>query len=91
LPGLNAATTRNVIISTVAHLISCNNGSRFGFSHKFSDLFVGQMEATLEGQEINVRIRTSKVPDGELKCWPDSHADDYIHRPLQQEFEDIFL
>jgi hypothetical protein len=36
-----------------------------------------------------VRIRTSKVPDGELKCWPDSLADDYIHRPLQKECEDI--
>jgi hypothetical protein len=59
------------------------------FSHEFSDLLVGQMEATLEGQDINVRIRTSKVPDGELKFWLDSLADDYIHRPQQKEFEDI--
>ncbi len=87
--GLNAATTRNVISFTMAHLISCNNGSQFVFSHEFSDLFVGQMEATLGGQDINVRIRTSKVPGGELKSWPDSLADDYIHRPLQKEFEDI--
>jgi hypothetical protein len=89
LLGLNAATTRNVISFTMAHLISCNNGSQFVFSHEFSDLFVGQMEATLGGQDINVRIRTSKVPGGELKSWPDSLADDYIHRPLQKEFEDI--
>jgi hypothetical protein len=89
LLGLNAATTRNFIISTMAHLISCNNGSRFVFLHKFSDLLVGQTEATLEGQDINVRIMTSKLPGGELKCWPDSLADDYIHRPLQTEFEDI--
>ncbi len=34
-------------------------------------------------------IRTSKVPGGELKRWPDSLADDYILRPLQKEFEDI--
>ncbi len=40
LLGLNAATKRNVISSTIAHLISCNNGSRFVFSHKFSDLLV---------------------------------------------------
>jgi hypothetical protein len=45
------------------------------------------MEATLEGQDINVHIRTSKVSDDELKCWPDSLADDYIHRPLQIDFE----
>ncbi len=89
LLGLNAATTRNVISSTMAHLISFNNGSQFVFSHKISYLLVGQMETTLEGHDINVRIRTSKVPDGESKCWPESLADDYIHRPLQKEFEDI--
>jgi hypothetical protein len=89
LSGLNAATTKNVISSTIAHLKPCNNGSWFVFSHKFSDLLVGKMEATLDGQDINVHIRTSKVPGGELKCWPDSLADDYIYRPLQKEFEDI--
>ncbi len=56
LSGLNAATTRNVISATMAHLIPCNDGSRFVYSHTFSDLLVGQMEATLEGQDINVRI-----------------------------------
>ncbi len=29
LSGLNAATTRNVISATMAHLIPCNDGSRF--------------------------------------------------------------
>ncbi len=48
LSGLNAATTRNVISATMAHLIPCNNGLRFLYSHDFSDLLVGQMEATLE-------------------------------------------
>ncbi len=78
-------------MSTMAHLISCNSGSRFVFSHEFSDLLVGQMEATLDGQDINVRIRTNKVPGCELKFWPDSLADDYIHRPLQKEFEDMWF
>ncbi len=45
------------------------------------------MESTLEGQDINVHIKTSKVPDNELKCWPDSLADDYIHRPLQKKLK----
>jgi hypothetical protein len=66
LLGLNAATLRNVISSTMAHLISCNNRSQLVFLHEFSDLLVGRMEATLEGQDINVCIRTSKVPDGKL-------------------------
>ena len=56
LSGLNAATTRNVISATMAHLIPCNDGSRFVYSHTFSDLLVGRMEATLENQDINVRI-----------------------------------
>jgi hypothetical protein len=54
-------------------------------------MLVGQMEATLEGQGINVNIRTSKVSGGELKRWPVSLADDCIYRPLQKEFEDIYF
>ncbi len=54
LSGLNAATTRNVISATMAHLIPCNGGSRFLYAHEFSDILVSQMEATLEGQDITV-------------------------------------
>jgi hypothetical protein len=81
LPGLNAATTRNVISATMAHLIPSNGGSRFVFLHNFSDLLVGQMEATLEGQDVNVRIRPGKVTNGKMISWPNSLADDYIHHP----------
>ena len=56
LSGLNAATTRDVISATMAHLIPCNNGSRFVYLHDFSDILVGQMEATLEGEITNVWI-----------------------------------
>jgi hypothetical protein len=87
LSGLNAATTRNVISATMAHLVPSNGGSRFVFSHDFSELLVGQLEATLEGQDVNVRIRTSKLTNRDIKSWPDSLADDYIHRPRHQEFE----
>ena len=67
LSGLNAATTRNVISATMAHLIPLNGGSCFVFSRKFSDLLVGQMEATLQGQEINVHIRMNKLAEGQFK------------------------
>ncbi len=89
LSGLNAATTRNVISATMAHLIPCNGGLHFVFSHEFSDLLVGQMEASLEGQETNVRIRANKSKDGIIKTWPDSLADDYIHRPIDEKFEQM--
>jgi hypothetical protein len=45
------------------------------------------MEATLEGQDINVRIRSNKLFDGQFKSWADSLADDYIHHPLGEKFE----
>ena len=88
LSGMNAATTRNVISATMAHLIPCNNGSRFVFSHDFSDLLVGQMEATLEGEITNVRIRSNKLNNKTI-TWPESLADDYLHRPSEDEFENI--
>ena len=85
---MNAATTRNVISATMAHLIPCNDGSRFVFSHDFSDLLVGQMEATLEGEITNVRIRSNKL-NNETITWPESLADDYLHRPSEDDFENI--
>ncbi len=87
LSGLNAATTRNVINAAIAHLIPLKGGSRIIFLYNFSDLLVGQMDATLEGQDVNVRIRPGKVTDGKMTSWMDSLADDYIHRPQHQDFE----
>jgi hypothetical protein len=87
LSGLNAATTRNIISATMAHLIPLNGGSCFVFSHDLSDLLVGQMEATLEGQDVNVIIRTSILTNGKIKSCSDSLADDYIHCPEHQDFE----
>jgi hypothetical protein len=43
----------------MAHLIPSNGGTQFVFLYKFSDLLVGQMEATLQGQEINASGQTS--------------------------------
>jgi hypothetical protein len=56
---------------------------------ELSILLVTQMEAVLEGQTTMVRIRTSKVPGADVNCWPDSLADNYIHRPIKSEFKDI--
>jgi len=89
LSGLNAATTRYVVSSTLAHLIISNNGSRFHCSHPMSNLLVTQMEASLEGHNTMVRIRTSKIPGAGVNCWEECLADDYIHRPIITEFEDM--
>ncbi len=45
------------------------------------------MEATLEGEDVNVRIRMNKLPNGEFISWLDSLADDCIHCQLNNEFE----
>jgi hypothetical protein len=58
---------KNVISATMAHLIPSNGGSHFVFSHDFSDLLVGQKKAAVEGQYVNVRIRTSKLTNGQVK------------------------
>ncbi len=90
LSGLNAATTRNVISATMAHLIPCNNGSRFVYSHDFSDLLVGQMEATPEGEITNVQLWSNEL-NNETITWPESLANDYLHRPSEDEFKNICL
>ena len=48
------------------------------------------MEATLEGHDITVRIRSSKY-DEKIITWPESLADDYLHRPIDNEFEQMCL
>ena len=85
LSGMNAATLRNVISATLQHLLVSNGGSQFNFSHGFGNLLVGQLEATLEGWAIDVRVRM-RIYKGEKKVWQDSASDDYIHRPDSKEF-----
>ena len=46
------------------------------------------MEATLKGKITNVRIRSNKL-NNETITWPESLADDYLHRPSEDEFENI--
>lgn len=86
LSGLNAATTRNVISATMQHLLICNGGSRFQFSHGFGVLLIGQLEASLENWPIDVRLR-SNIVKGEKIVWPDNSSDDYLHRPRDATFE----
>jgi hypothetical protein len=68
----------------MVHLLVSYNGTRFTFLHDFGHLLLSQLEATLEGCPIDIRVRTTKV-DGETYLWPDSNHDDHIHRPLLLE------
>ena len=56
LGGLNAATSRCVVSSPMAHLLVCQGGTRFTMSHSTGELLISQLEATIENKSINVRF-----------------------------------
>ena len=64
----------------MAPLLVSLDGTRFTYSHDFSHLLVSQLEATLEGDPVDICIRTSKFGNTSY-IRPDSTRDDYIHRP----------
>ena len=43
LIGMSVHLSQDVVNATMAHLLICQHGSRFNFSHEFQDLLVGQM------------------------------------------------
>ena len=92
LGGMYAATSHYVVSATMAHLLICQDGTRFKFSHNFSDLLVGQMEASLEGKPVDFRLRVNRHKKEKI-AWKDSLSDDYIHRPSGKKngknFEDM--
>ncbi len=42
---------QDIVSTTMAHLLICQHGLRFTFSHEFHDMLVGQMLNTREGQD----------------------------------------
>ena len=86
LQGMNAATSRHMVSSPMAHLIISFDGSRFEYSHEFVNLLVTQLDATLDGLLVDAQIR-KKSKTGETVLWVNSSADDYIHRPSSDKFE----
>ena len=73
LGGMNTSTSRYIVSSTMAHLLICQGGTRFQFSHGFTDLLVGQLEAALEGKPVDFRLRMNRHRKKELFgriLWP---------------------
>ncbi len=88
LGGMNAATSRYVVSATMGHLLICQKGTRFMFSHDFSDLLIGQLEAAVEGLPVDFRIRVNRHKNRRI-AWRDVLAHDYIHRPIESMFENM--
>ena len=57
LRGMNAATSRHVVSSPMAHLITSLDGARFEYLHEFVNLLVTQLDATLDGLPVDAQIR----------------------------------
>jgi hypothetical protein len=90
LSGIMAATSRDVVSAPMAHLIICNNGRRFTYSHDFAPLLLKQMDDVLHGNPINASLRTT-TKNGETCHWEDVPSYDYIHRPKTPEFDNMSL
>ena len=81
LDGIHAAKYHYVVSSTMAHHLICQDGTRFKLSRDFSDLLVGQMEATLESKPVDFCVQVNRHKKKKI-AWKDSLSDDYIHHPV---------
>jgi len=88
LGGMNAATSRYVVSATMGHLLICQKGTRFMFSHDFSDLLIGQLESTLEDKPVDFRVQINRHKNRRI-AWKDILAHDYIHRPENYKFNNM--
>ncbi len=78
ITGLNALLSRDVVSSTMAHLLISQKGERFNYSHGFSHLLLHNLENVLEVEEkrtMNFQFRTNWNKDKkERVSWPDCSA-----------------
>ena len=81
--GMSVHLSQDVVSATMAHLLLCENGSRFSFSHDFQDLLVGQMLNKLQGEAPGDFLlrRRNRGENGEVVMWADYSVNDYLFRP----------
>ena len=75
--------SQDVVSATIVHLLLCQNGSRFNFSHEFCNSLDGQMLNELNGEELKDFGLQRKNRDeiGDVVMWPDYSVNDYTYRP----------
>ena len=78
LAGMNAATSRYKVSTVMSHLMVCNGGTWFKFSHGFAYLLISQLEAIIDKKDVMIRVRTNLL-NGKTVAWTDSSADDYLY------------
>ena len=71
----------------MSHLLVAQKGKRFTFSHEPKNLLVTQLETQLDNDDNEVQFtlrRTNRSSEeGNVIQWPDSSANDYLHRPVE--------
>ena len=76
LVAFNAATSRYKVSVVMLHLIVCNGGTQFNFSHGFADLvLISQLDTVIDKKDVRVCIRTNLLNE-KPHLWPDSSSDD---------------
>ena len=84
LSGIRAHLSSNVMSATMGHLL-VTQGSRFSFSHSFSNLLLTQLQDLINEKEVRCRFKKKTGKDGKETWWPDCFAYDYRWRPLELE------
>lgn len=89
LIGMSVHLSSDVVSATMAHLLICQKGSRFTYSHPFRNLLVNQMYDHLSGKEPGsfVLRRRNRGENKEVMVWADYSINDYLYRP--DDLEDI--
>ena len=85
LSGISASLITDKVAAPMAHLMVCQGGKRFTFSHEFDNLLLSQVGDVLDEKEVSFYLRTNKGTDGTPERWPDSFANDYLFRPGELE------
>ena len=84
LSGIRAHLSSNVMSATMGHLL-VTQGSRFTYSHSFSNLLLTQLGDLLDNKDIRCRLKKKTDKDGVVTWWPDCFAHDYKWRPSELE------
>ena len=56
LQGMNTRMSQHVVNLTMGHLITMLDDTRFENSHAFVNLFVSQLDVTMDGLPVDARI-----------------------------------
>jgi hypothetical protein len=81
----------------MAHLLICQDGKRFRYSHDFAPLLVHQMDNALAGRQTKGILRRTrkggkKLDRGDKEImWLDTLSNDYIYRPNTRVFNNMSL